>query len=166
MKVIVSGSSGLVGTALVGELSAGGDIVTRLQRSFPKEKKGKAVHWDPGTGTVDIAGLEGQDAVVHLAGENIAGAPWSPERKKKIRDSRIVGTRFLCESLLRLERPQIGWCAHRQPGITGTGEKRSSGRKAGRGKGFSPGCAGTGKRQPKRSPGKGCGWSICASEWC
>jgi len=105
MKVVVSGSSGLVGSALVGEFSAGGDIVTRLQRSSPKEKKGKAVHWDPGTGTVDIAGLEGQDAVVHLAGENIAGAPWSPERKKMIRDSRIVGTRFLCESLLRLERP-------------------------------------------------------------
>ena len=49
--------------------------------------------------------LEGQDAVVHLAGENIAGAPWSQERKKTIRDSRVVGTRFLCDSLLRLERP-------------------------------------------------------------
>ena len=105
MKVLVSGSTGLIGSALVGELSAGGYIVTRLLRSSPREKQGGTVHWDPGTGTVDSEGLGGHDAVVHLAGENIAGTSWSPERKKRIRDSRVAGTRLLCESLLRLERP-------------------------------------------------------------
>ena len=112
MKVLVSGSTGLIGSALVGELSVGGDIVTRLLRSSPKEKKGGTAHWDPGTGTVDPEGLGGHDAVVHLAGENIAGTPWSPERKKRIRDSRVAGTRLLCESLLRLERlPNTLVCA-------------------------------------------------------
>jgi uncharacterized protein (TIGR01777 family) len=136
MKVIVSGSSGLVGSALVRELSAGGDIVTRLQRSVPKEKEGKAVHWDPVNGTVDIAGLEGQDAVVHLAGENIAGAPWSPERKKTIRDSRIVGTRFLCESLLRLERPPDTLVCASATGYYGDRGEEVLREESGAGKGF------------------------------
>jgi len=105
MKVLVSGSTGLIGSALVRDLADAGHIVTRLLRSSGKEKKGGTAHWDPGTGTVDPEGLGGHDAVVHLAGENIAGHSWSPERKKKIRDSRVAGTRLLCDSLLRLERP-------------------------------------------------------------
>jgi uncharacterized protein (TIGR01777 family) len=105
MKVLVSGSTGLIGSALVRDLADAGHIVTRLLRSSGKEKKGGTAHWDPGTGTVDPEGLGGHDAVVHLAGENIAGHSWSPERKKKIRDSRVAGTRLLCDSLLHLERP-------------------------------------------------------------
>ena len=105
MNVLVTGSSGLIGSALVRDLADEGHVVTRLLRSSSKGKTGGTAHWNPDTGTVDTAGLEGQDAVVHLAGENIAGASWSPERKKRIRESRVVGTRLLCESLLCLERP-------------------------------------------------------------
>ncbi len=105
MKVLVSGSSGMVGSALAGDLSARGDIVTRLLRSSPEGKRDGTAYWDPGTGTVHPEGLGGHDAVVHLAGENIAGGMWSPERKNRIRTSRIEGTRLLCKSLLRLERP-------------------------------------------------------------
>ncbi|NNG47067.1 MAG: TIGR01777 family protein [Deltaproteobacteria bacterium] len=104
MKVLVSGSTGLIGSALVRDLAGEGYIVTRLVR--PSSERGKdAVLWDPGKGTVDLDGLAGHDAVVHLAGENIAGSSWTPKRKALIRDSRVGGTRLLCESLQRLARP-------------------------------------------------------------
>ena len=104
MKVLVSGSTGLIGSALVRDLAGDGHSVTRLVRPS-SGTGGDAVHWDPGEETVDFGGLEGHDAIVHLAGENIAGAPWSPERKKRIRDSRVHGTGLLSKSLLGLERP-------------------------------------------------------------
>ena len=104
MKVLVSGSRGLIGSAIVRDLAGEGHIVTRLVRSSPGTG-GDAAIWNPEKGTVDCNGLTGHDAVVHLAGENIAGSSWTPKRKALIRDSRVRGTRLLCESLLRLERP-------------------------------------------------------------
>jgi uncharacterized protein (TIGR01777 family) len=85
--IAVSGSSGLVGTALVNALTAGGASVTRLGRSFA-----------PGD-------FDGIDAVVHLAGENIAGRRWSAAQKQRIRDSRVLGTRSLAETLGGLDSP-------------------------------------------------------------
>ncbi len=102
MKVLVSGSSGLVGSALVPFLTTGGHEVVRLVRSDPGEAE---VRWDPEAGSVDTAGLEGLDAVVHLAGENIAAGRWTEEKKQRIRDSRVEGTRLLCETLAGLEQP-------------------------------------------------------------
>ena len=61
--------------------------------------------WDPAKGEVDAAGLEGLDAVVHLAGENIASGRWNAVRKAAIRDSRVNGTRLLCDALAGLARP-------------------------------------------------------------
>ena len=104
MKVIVTGSNGLIGSALVRDLADEGHIVTRLVRPA-SGTVGDAVIWDPGKGTVDQNGLKGHDAVVHLAGENIAGSSWTPERKALIRDSRVGGTRLLCKSLQRLASP-------------------------------------------------------------
>ena len=104
MKVLVSGSTGFIGSALIRDLAGDGHSVTRLVRS-PSKAGGDAVLWNPEKGIVDCNGLTGHDAVVHLAGENIAGSSWTPERKASIRDSRVRGTQHLCETLSRLERP-------------------------------------------------------------
>jgi hypothetical protein len=89
---------------VVASLSAAGHEVVRLVRRTPAPGE-KAVLWDPEKGKVDVAGLEGQDAVVHLAGENIASGRWTAGRKAAIRDSRLNGTRLLCEALAGLARP-------------------------------------------------------------
>ena len=101
MHIAVSGSSGLVGSALLPFLTAGGHRVTRLVR---KDAGVGEIPWDPAGGVRDLSHLEGVDAVVHLAGENIAAGRWTAARKEKIRRSRVEGTRRLCESLARLSR--------------------------------------------------------------
>jgi uncharacterized protein (TIGR01777 family) len=104
MNVLVTGSSGLIGSELVRFLTATGHSVTRVLRS-PGPATGKAILWDPGSGQIDTAGLEGADAVVHLAGENIAAGRWNAEKKARIKDSRVKGTQLLCSALARLDRP-------------------------------------------------------------
>lgn len=104
MKVLVTGSTGLIGSALVPFLAARGHEVVRLVRSQPQPGEAE-VHWDPAAGRIDVAGLEGLDAVIHLAGENIAAGRWTAARKARIRDSRVQGTRLLAETLARLSRP-------------------------------------------------------------
>jgi uncharacterized protein (TIGR01777 family) len=99
--IVVSGSSGLVGSSLVPFLTSGGHRVVRLVRRAPTQGE---IQWDPGGGRVDTGQLEGIDAVVHLAGANI-GARWTTARKRSIRDSRVRGTRLLSEALSRLARP-------------------------------------------------------------
>lgn len=111
MKVLISGSTGLIGSALIPVLNDAGHDVVRLVRSAPKSD-GSEVHWDPESDRIDSDGLEGMDAVVHLAGENIGSARWSREKKARIFDSRVKGTRLLCKSLANLARPpQVLVCA-------------------------------------------------------
>ena len=111
MKVLISGSTGLIGSALVTLLTDAGHDVVRLVRSAPRAD-GLAVHWDPESGRIDTDRLEGLDAVVHLAGENIGAGRWSRDRKARIFDSRVKGTRLLCESLANLNHPpQVLVCA-------------------------------------------------------
>jgi len=103
MKVLVSGSTGLVGSALVPLLSSQGLSVVRLARSSAPGSS--AISWDPAAGRLDPVALEGIDAVVHLAGENVASGRWNAKRKLRILDSRVQGTRLLSETIARLERP-------------------------------------------------------------
>lgn len=107
MKILVSGSRGLIGNALVPFLTTGGHTVTRLVRRGSSRGPGQEpmVYWDPVLGTIDYEGLEGHDAVVHLAGENIAAGRWNPRQKKAIRESRLHGTRMVCDALLKLRQP-------------------------------------------------------------
>ena len=102
LAVAVSGASGLIGSALGAFLTTGGHRVTRLVRGTPLPGD---VRWDPATGLIDAAALEGHDAVVHLAGENLAAGRWTRARKERVRMSRVNGTRLLAESLARLARP-------------------------------------------------------------
>ena len=104
MKVLLSGSSGLIGSAIVSQLKKEGHTVSRLVRSkggAPEEQ----IIWNPTARIVDSKGLEGFDAVIHLAGDPIAEGRWTPEKKANIRDSRVKGTRLLTEALARLSQP-------------------------------------------------------------
>jgi uncharacterized protein len=106
MKVAVSGSHGLVGTALCSSLSKNGHTVYRIARSGGSDSN--SIVWNIDAGTIDTDKLNGMDAVVHLAGENIAAGRWTPEQKKKIKDSRIKSTRLLADAICKLPaKPQV-----------------------------------------------------------
>jgi uncharacterized protein (TIGR01777 family) len=94
----------LVGSALVPALTKDGHEVWNLVRRTPKEGA-REILWNPLKGIDDVSGLEGAGAVVHLAGENIAEGRWTDEKKARIRESRVVGTRVLSEALAKLESP-------------------------------------------------------------
>jgi uncharacterized protein (TIGR01777 family) len=104
MKVLVAGSRGLIGSALVRFLVEGGHLVTRLVRG-PARPGGTEIPWGPTEGKLDPGMLEGHDAVVHLAGENLTAGRWTPKRKARIFNSRVRGTRLLAETLAGLAPP-------------------------------------------------------------
>ena len=108
MNIIVTGSSGLIGSALVAALINRGDRVTCLVRTaaHPLRADGaREVLWNPARGEVDAPELEGHDAAVHLAGDPIAEGRWTPEKKRRIRDSRVQGTTLLAATLAQLTTP-------------------------------------------------------------
>ncbi len=100
MRVAITGSSGLVGRALVASLRGDGHTVHPLVRKAPADGE---IGWSVAEGRIDAAALEGVDAVVHLAGETI-GQRWTEAAKKRIVDSRVEGTRLLCTALAGLEK--------------------------------------------------------------
>ncbi len=104
MKILVTGSTGLVGSALVPGLLSDGHQVYRMVRR-PSVAAANEVFWNPALGILDPATLEGFDAVVHLAGESIAGGRWTPEAKRRIADSRLRGTKLLVDGLLSTSNP-------------------------------------------------------------
>ncbi len=103
MRVLVSGASGMIGSALTRSLSAGGHAVMRLERGGTSGAG--HIAWDPDAGAIDRSGLAGFDAVVHLAGENISSGRWNDEKKARIRRSRVDGTRLLVQALTALDTP-------------------------------------------------------------
>ncbi len=102
MNILISGASGLVGSALVPFLTTGGHSVVKLARQ--PAQGGAAATWNPETGQIDLGRAGSIDAVVHLAGETVAQR-WTPDAKRRIRESRIVGTHLLAETLARLPDP-------------------------------------------------------------
>jgi uncharacterized protein (TIGR01777 family) len=111
MRVTVTGATGLIGSQLVAALLDRGDEVTVLSRNPGKAREAlgpvEAQAWDPGAGPAPVAALEGRDAVVHLAGENVAQR-WSEDAKRRIHDSREQGTRHLVDGLRAAqERPGV-----------------------------------------------------------
>ncbi|MFZ4517347.1 MAG: TIGR01777 family oxidoreductase [Microthrixaceae bacterium] len=105
MDIAVTGSTGLIGTRLVRDLTAEGHRVLRLVRPGSASAGGDTATWDPAGGTIDGAALEGIDAVVHLAGEGIAEKRWTDEQKARILSSRTEGTGLLARTLASLDRP-------------------------------------------------------------
>lgn len=102
LTIAVSGTSGLVGSQLVPFLTTGGHTVKRLVRARPVGTD--EILWNPQTGEVEAEKLEGIDAVIHLAAENVFGF-WTTAKKQRIHDSRAQGTRLLAEALANLEDP-------------------------------------------------------------
>jgi uncharacterized protein (TIGR01777 family) len=98
MIVGVTGSTGLIGSALVSALEADGHLVRRIVRQSAREAE-HDIRWDPATETIDAVELSGVDAIVHLAGANVAGHRWTAAYKATIRDSRVLGTRLLCRTI-------------------------------------------------------------------
>lgn len=110
MHVAVTGSSGLIGSSLVPSLTGGGHSVTRLVRREPRADD--EVQWDPEAARLDPAALKDVDAVVHLAGEPIGERRWTEPQKRRIRESRVTGTRALAEAVRSLDGgPQTLVCA-------------------------------------------------------
>ena len=110
MHIIVSGTNGLIGRALVPALESAGHRVTRLVRG--RARPGWAeIAWEPETGRIAPQAMEGAEAVVHLAGESIVGR-WTADKKRRIYESRVRGTQVLCEALRQVVKaPQVFVCA-------------------------------------------------------
>lgn len=103
MRIAITGSTGLVGSAVVEALQAASHDVVRLVR-HQVDAPG-AARWDPDSGSVDLEALGAIDALIHLAGENVAGGRWTDARKQRIHESRGPATTRLCETLAGMERP-------------------------------------------------------------
>jgi uncharacterized protein len=103
LNILLSGSAGLIGSALTSYLTKNQHRVIRLVRRSPSGSD--EIAWDPGKGALDKSAIEGLDAVIHLAGANIAAGRWTAEKKQLIRESRIAGTRLLAQSLAHLFDP-------------------------------------------------------------
>ena len=110
MKILISGSHGLVGTALIKSLETDGHEIFRLVRHYPNSEA--EIEWSPDRYSIALAMIEGFDAVVNLAGESIAEGRWTDEKKRRIRESRVKGTKLLGDALANLtKRPKTFICA-------------------------------------------------------
>ncbi|MEY4347451.1 MAG: hypothetical protein RJA68_954 [Actinomycetota bacterium] len=112
-RIAISGSSGLIGTALVGHLKSEGHTVQRLVRRTPVAAD--EVQWDPQTGFVDLAPLAGVDAIIHLAGAGVGDKRWTKKFKSEILNSRLLGTTAIAKAVAELKpavfisASAIGW---------------------------------------------------------
>ncbi|MDE2768273.1 MAG: TIGR01777 family oxidoreductase [Chloroflexota bacterium] len=112
MRVAVSGSTGLIGAALAANLRADGHEIVRLVRPSTGTPQPGDARWNPRTGDIDSAALEGTDAVVHLAGETISALRWTASKRRRIRESRVRGTDLLARAIAGLsQKPRVLVCA-------------------------------------------------------
>lgn len=110
MKILIGGSHGLVGTALIKSLETDGHEIFRLVRYAPTTEA--EIEWSPDRYSIALARIEGFDAVVNLAGESIAEGRWTDEKKRRIRESRVKGTKLLGDALANLtDSPKTLICA-------------------------------------------------------
>ncbi|HEY6246484.1 MAG TPA: TIGR01777 family oxidoreductase [Pyrinomonadaceae bacterium] len=103
MRILITGSHGLVGKALISELNKDGHEIVGLVRH--KSEGPSEIEWHPNQGSIDSERVSGFDVVVHLAGESIASGRWTDEKKRKIRESRVNGTTLLSQALARSSKP-------------------------------------------------------------
>ncbi|MFZ4108444.1 MAG: TIGR01777 family oxidoreductase [Candidatus Planktophila sp.] len=103
-RIAISGSSGLIGSALVGHLKSEGHTVQRLVRRAPIASD--EVTWDPQTGYVDLSALEGVDAIIHLAGAGVGDKRWTKKYKSEILNSRLLGTTAIAHAVATV-KPQV-----------------------------------------------------------
>ncbi len=107
MRILISGASGLIGSALLPALEGDGHTIVTLTRKSGSQER-NAIEWDPERRELDARQLEGFDAVIHLAGENIGGGRWTEARKARILNSRVIGTTLLCETIASLkQKPRV-----------------------------------------------------------
>ncbi|MER6472186.1 TIGR01777 family oxidoreductase [Streptomyces collinus] len=135
-RIAVAGASGLIGSALVRSLTADGHEVVRLVRRAPRGAD--EVRWDPERQQVDAAGLVGCDAVVNLAGAGIGDRRWTPEYKRLVRDSRVLGTAALAEAVASLDTPPRVFVNGSAMGVYGDTGDRAVDEDAPPGDGFLP----------------------------
>lgn len=131
-RILISGAGGFIGVPLSAALEARGDEVTSLTRGAAGER---VVHWDPEEGELEPSALEGFDAVIHLAGEPIAGL-WTAKKKRAILASRREGTTLLAETLAGLETPPRVLVSSSAIGYYGARGDEVLAESAGRGEGF------------------------------
>jgi uncharacterized protein len=133
-RVVITGATGLIGTALVASLEAAGHPVTKLVRR-PANGPNEA-QWDPTKGTIDAAALEGAWAVVHLAGHGIGEGKWTEEHKKKVLDSRVQGTTLIAKTIASLkDKPTVFACGS-AVGVYGNRDDEELTEESGAGTGF------------------------------
>lgn len=104
MKIAITGATGLVGSELVPFLQAGGHEVLKMVRN-KSQSSPTQVYWNPDTGEIEANKLEGIDAMVHLAGDNVADGNWTPAKKQRIKESRTKGTKLIADTLANLQQP-------------------------------------------------------------
>lgn len=105
MKILVTGGTGLIGKDLCHRLSAAGHEVAIVSRRVPSSTPYRVFVWDPLSSPPPADAIEGTDAVIHLAGEPVSGSRWTPEVKRRIRESRVTGTRNLVEGIAKCTSP-------------------------------------------------------------
>lgn len=135
MKILVTGSSGLVGSALIPFLKSQGHDIVRLVRGKPRPRAGE-VFWDPAKGELDYHSLRGVDVVIHLAGENLAAGRWTAERREAIKSSRVQGTRTLVDALDKMKHRPFAMVSASAVGFYGSFGDEWLDEDSGAGRGF------------------------------
>ena len=166
MKIVITGATGLIGTALSASLRADGNEVVALVRR-PVDPRSRQPRWDPAAGTIDLAALEGTDAVVNLAGAGIGDKRWTDDYKQLVLESRTSSTDLISRSIAELDRPPKVLVSGSAIGIYGdTGDAvRHRGRPP-RHRLPRPRLRGVGGGHRTRRPTPASGSPTCAPGWC